>query len=174
MYYDNATHKPSGHSELLDKLMGDLSPPGKFASAVGQFAAAMELPPEEIVAGQPFQFGDLTFAIDHYGWMDPGGAFVVVDYGDVPEGGELQAMRQMLEHNRHSPAALTGYFGMQRGCNRMQYVSRVDLDADQDAALAIAEIVANSVAAIHNLMQAVQKRIDEHQGVPAPVFDHMG
>ncbi len=174
MFHDTATHERSEHSELLDKLIGDLSPPEKFVLAVGQFATAMELPHDEIVAGQPFQFGGLVFAIDHYGWMDRGGAYVVVDYGDMPEGEELLAMRQMLEHNRHNPAALTGYFSMQRGGNRMQYISRVDLEADHDAALVITEVVAASVASIHNVIQAVQKRIDEAQGVPAPGFDQMG
>jgi|JI8StandDraft_1071087.scaffolds.fasta_scaffold251857_2 hypothetical protein len=137
----------------------------KFGQAMRQVADWLNLGTDAVVEGQPIELAGVTFRLEHHGLKDPGGATLLVDYGEVAPGQEELVLRQLLEFNISSPAGLQGYFGLSRSGDRVLYCLRIDLDSTPDAAEAIGNALANTVETMHDFAQAMVRQADSIQSV---------
>ena len=156
---------PSADVEkLMRKIEALAVVPELFEAAIREFAGWVELDAEAILRGETFEMGGVDFTLMHYGPLDPGGATIVVDYGEFTFEDDAAMWRQLLEHNLRSPAGLHGYFALAPGHNKILFCCRVDLAHAENPAQAIGTVIGMAVQSIRSMREALVKQFDAMQG----------
>lgn len=150
--------------KLMQKIEALAVVPERFEAAVREFAGWVDLDADGILRGETFEMGGVDFTLMHYGPLDPGGATIVVDYGEFTFEDNAAMWRQLLEHNLHTPAGVHGYFGLAPGHDKILFCVRVDLAHAENPAQAIGTVIGMAVQSIRSMRETLVKQVDAMQG----------
>jgi hypothetical protein len=118
---------PEQHAEKLREMERQLSRPSPlFLSTVAEVAQKLGLDADKLVAGEAVLLRGIIFHLVHYGQADADGLTLFVQIGAVPESGEAESLRSLLEHNVTSPGA-GGVYGLMPGTDTVVNRTRIDL-----------------------------------------------
>jgi len=101
----------------------------KFDKLVHEFCSAIDLPnPEKIIAGNPFTINQVVFSLTHLQQVDETLLFVHVDFGDIPEGGEIEAYYELLRENFFEFPMTNASFGISPETGRVVYAAAYPIE----------------------------------------------
>lgn len=157
-------------NELTDMQREAHRPSEQYLRAVQDIAKAIGLDTEKIAAGAALQCNGITFWIGHHGQLDPEGMVLRIHMGAVPTGLESVVLRQLLEHNAVTPAAVSGYYSLLPGTDIIALCVRLNLakvPRPRDAILAYIGLFAKQVAEFEQMVRAGVDQVSQQMPAEA-------
>jgi hypothetical protein len=138
----------SAHTSSLLPYEGDGARPSPvFIAAAAEIARRLGLDAPMLIDGNAFELMGRNFAFVHYGAADPDGLTLLTEVGDFDGSTDMLTLRRLLEFNAATPAALTGYFALVPGAEKVVACTRFDLARIDDPAetvlMHISQIIQN-------------------------------
>jgi hypothetical protein len=106
----------SEHASGLDSLF-PRDPTPQFLEFAQALAARLMIDIAMVARGDPLTMGPVNFWVNHHGMLDPDGAMLVIEIGELAAEGLPAQLRQFMEHNAVWPVRATGHLGLLPGSN---------------------------------------------------------